>query len=104
VFGAASGNINACAFWSLGPSEPRVRINDSGPANILILQNRRDTATPIQGGQLYRRAFAQRSRLVTVDDNRHGVYVYGGNACALNAGTAWLVDGRSFQDTSCPAS
>jgi pimeloyl-ACP methyl ester carboxylesterase len=104
VFGAASGNINACAFWSLGPSEPPVKINDRGPANILILQNRRDTATPLLGGQLYRRQFAQRSRLVTVDDNRHGVYVYGGNACALNVGTAWLVHGRPFRDLSCPPS
>ncbi len=104
VFGAASGNINACAFWPLGPSEPPVKFNDRGPANILIMQNRRDAATPLLGGQIYRKKFAQRSRLVTVDDNRHGVYVYGGNACALNVGTAWLVDGERFQDTSCPAS
>ncbi|MFC7641690.1 alpha/beta hydrolase [Streptosporangium lutulentum] len=101
VFGAASGNINACAFWSLGPSEPQVKINDRGPANILIMQNRRDAATPLQGGQIYRREFAKRSRLVTVDDNRHGVYVYGGNACALNIGTAWLVDGWLPRDTNC---
>lgn len=104
VFGAASGNINACAFWSLGPSEPKVKINDRGPANILIMQNRRDAATPLQGGQIFRRAFAGRSRLVTVDDNRHGVYVYGGNACALGVGTAWLVDGKLPRDTDCPAS
>ncbi|BCB75209.1 alpha/beta hydrolase [Phytohabitans flavus] len=104
VFGAASGNINACAFWSLGPSEPQVKINDRGPANILIMQNRRDAATPLQGGQIYRREFAKRSRLVTVDDNRHGVYVYGGNACALIVGTAWLVDGKLPRDTDCAAS
>ncbi|WP_444948034.1 alpha/beta fold hydrolase [Micromonospora ureilytica] len=104
VFGGASGNINACAFWSRGPAEPQVKINDRGPANILIMQNRRDAATPLVGGQIYRKKFAQRSRLVTVDDNRHGVYVYGGNACALIIGTAWLVDGERFKDTSCPAS
>ncbi|WP_250032775.1 alpha/beta hydrolase [Paractinoplanes maris] len=104
IFGAASANINPCAFWKAGPSEPQVTINDNGPANIVIMQNRRDVATPLLGGQIFRKNFANRSRLVTVDDNQHGVYVYGGNACALNIGTAWLVDGKLPKDTSCAAS
>jgi pimeloyl-ACP methyl ester carboxylesterase len=104
IFGAASANINPCAFWPVGPAEPRVEINDDGPANVLILQNRRDVATPLRGGQIIRKKFAVRSRLVTVDDNRHGVYVYGGNPCALNIGTAWLVDGELPKDTNCEAS
>lgn len=104
IFGAASGNINPCAFWSLKSPEPQVAMNDNGPANILIMQNRRDVATPLIGGQIYRSEFAKRSRLVTVDDNQHGVYVYGGNACALNIGTSWLVDGKLPRDTDCEAS
>jgi hypothetical protein len=68
------------------------------------MQNRRDVATPLIGGQIFRKEFAKRSRLVTVDDNQHGVYVYGGNACALNIGTSWLVDGKLPRDTDCEAS
>ncbi|WP_250007857.1 alpha/beta fold hydrolase [Actinoplanes sp. M2I2] len=104
MFGAASANINPCAFWSLGPTEPQVAVNDDGPANILILQNRRDAATPLRGGQIIRAKFADRSRLVTVDENQHGVYVYDDNPCALNIGTAWLVDGVLPPDTNCAAS
>jgi hypothetical protein len=104
MFGAASANINPCAFWSLGPAEPQVAVNDDGPANILILQNRRDAATPLRGGQIIRAKFAHRSRLVTVDENQHGVYVYDDNPCALNLGTAWLVDGVLPPDTNCAAS
>ncbi|MBL7260095.1 alpha/beta hydrolase [Paractinoplanes lichenicola] len=101
MFGAAAANISPCAFWSRKSPEPQVEINDRGPANILILQNRLDLATPLVGAQLLRRDFAQRSRLVTVDDNQHGVYVFGGNACALNVGTAWLVDGKLPRDSKC---
>ncbi|MCA2211668.1 alpha/beta fold hydrolase [Jidongwangia harbinensis] len=104
MFGAASANINPCAFWSLGPAEPQVAVNDDGPANILILQNRRDAGTPLRGGQLIRAKFAHRSRLVTVDENQHGVYVFDDNPCALGVGTAWLVDGVLPPDTTCAAS
>nr|WP_255645826.1 alpha/beta hydrolase [Actinoplanes polyasparticus] len=101
MFGAASANISPCAFWSRKSPEPQAEINDNGPVNILILQNRRDVATPLVGAQILRREFAQRSRLVTVDDNQHGVYVFGGNACALNVGTAWLVEGKLPRDSNC---
>ncbi|MCO8277922.1 alpha/beta hydrolase [Actinoplanes sp. TRM 88003] len=104
MFGAAAANINACAFWSLGPGEPQVAVNDRGPANVLILQNRRDAGTPLRGGQIIREKFAHRSRLVTVDENQHGVYVFGDNPCALDIGTAWLVDGVLPPDTNCAAS
>ncbi|MFI5933855.1 alpha/beta hydrolase [Actinoplanes sp. NPDC051494] len=104
IFGAATANINPCAFWTAGPSKPQVEVNDNGPANVLIMQNRRDVATPLLGGQIFRKKFANRSRLVAVDDNQHGVYVYGGNPCALNIGTSWLVDGKLPKDTNCPAS
>ncbi|MFF0228448.1 alpha/beta hydrolase [Streptomyces sp. NPDC004629] len=105
LFGAAAANILPCAFWTLGPSEPQVKINDDGPTNILIMQNRHDPVTPLRGGQLFRKKFTDRSRLVTADGSGHGVYVYGGNACALNVGTAWLVDGvMPEKDVKCRAS
>jgi hypothetical protein len=65
------------------------------------MQNRRDVATPLEGAQIIRREFAERSRLVMVDDNQHGVYVYGDNACALTIGTDWLVNGDLPRDTTC---
>ncbi|MEK8174571.1 alpha/beta hydrolase [Streptomyces sp. M19] len=105
LFGAAAANILPCAFWPHGPSEPQVRINDDGPRNILIMQNRHDPVTPLLGGQLFREKFTDRSRLVTADGSGHGVYVYGGNACALNVGTAWLADGvMPKKDVKCRAS
>uniref|UniRef100_UPI0018ED2E06 alpha/beta hydrolase n=1 Tax=Glycomyces salinus TaxID=980294 RepID=UPI0018ED2E06 len=104
MFGAAAANINPCAFWHNDPAEPQVEIADEGPRNVLVLQNQRDVATPLEGGQLVREAFGDRARLVTVDGDGHGVYVYGDNPCALNTATRYLVDGRMpDSDVSCPA-
>ncbi|MET7371088.1 alpha/beta hydrolase [Micromonospora arida] len=94
LFGAASANITPCAFWKHPPTEPPVAINDKGPRNVLILQNRHDPVTPLAGGKLLREKFDKRSRLVTVDESGHGVYVLGGNGCALNVTTSYLVDGK----------
>ncbi|WP_091439965.1 alpha/beta hydrolase [Micromonospora yangpuensis] len=101
MFGAAGANIVPCAYWAHEPSEPPVAINDDGPRNVLILQNRRDPATPLRGGKLLREKFDDRSRLVTVDGSGHGVYVFGDNACALNVTTAYLVDGTMPEDRFC---
>ncbi|WP_444948036.1 alpha/beta hydrolase [Micromonospora ureilytica] len=98
------------------PADRRTRRTAAGPSGCLGRQQlrgtvvlagraeRRGAATPLVGGHIYRKEFAQRSRLVTVDDNPHGVYVHVGNACALIVGTVWLVDGELFKDTDCPAS
>ncbi|GAB2485058.1 hypothetical protein GCM10027063_28640 [Promicromonospora xylanilytica] len=103
MFGAASANILPCAYWS-EPIEPSVRITDEGPSNVLIMQNRRDPVTPLAGGELLHEKFGDRSRLVTVDGSGHGVYALGGNACALNVGTTYLVDGElPRRDVSCRA-
>jgi hypothetical protein len=42
-------NIWPCAFWSKVPVEPAVKVTASGPRDILLLQNRRDSATPWAG-------------------------------------------------------
>lgn len=103
MFGAASANMLPCAYWP-EPIEPPVQIDTDGPSNVLILQNRRDPVTPLAGGQLLNEKFGDRSRLVTVDGSGHGVYVLGKNACALNVGTAYLVDGKMpRRDLSCRA-
>ncbi|MBE1577103.1 alpha/beta hydrolase [Amycolatopsis roodepoortensis] len=94
LFGAAGANISPCAFWPYAPAEPPVAVKDKGPENVLVVQNRRDPATPLRGGQLLDEKFGARSRLVTVDASGHGVYVLGGNACALNTTTNFLLSGK----------
>jgi pimeloyl-ACP methyl ester carboxylesterase len=102
LFGAASANILPCAYWKTEPSEPPVKITDKGPRNVLILQNRHDPVTPYAGGKLLREKLGERSRLVTADGSGHGVYVLGGNACALNITTSYLVEGKlPATDTTC---
>ncbi|WP_410658833.1 alpha/beta hydrolase [Amycolatopsis sp. lyj-112] len=93
LYGAAAANITPCAYWSHEPAEPPVAINDDGPRNVLIVQNRRDAPTPLRGGQMLREKFEDRSRLLTVDGGGHGVYVLGGNPCALNVTTKYLAEG-----------
>lgn len=94
LYGAASANIMPCAFWPYEPAEPPVAVDDKGPANVLVLQNRHDPVTPHRGGTLLDEKFGDRSRLVSVNGSGHGVYVVGGNACALNTTTSFLVDGN----------
>ncbi|MFY1674569.1 alpha/beta hydrolase [Plantactinospora sp. WMMB334] len=102
MFGAATANVIPCAYWRYEPAEPPVEIVDDGPANVLILQNRHDPVTPLANAKLLHEKFEKRSRLVTVDGSGHGVYVLGGNACALNITTSYLVDGRMpTRDTTC---
>ncbi|NJQ01858.1 alpha/beta hydrolase [Streptomyces zingiberis] len=104
MYGAAAANITPCAFWPHTPAEPPVAINDEGPRNVLIVQNLRDPATPHAGGKMLRQKFADRSRLVSVDDTGHGVYVLGGNPCALDTTTRYLVDGEMpGKDVQCRA-
>lgn len=102
LYGAAAGNVMPCAYWKLGPSEPPVQIDDTGPADVLIVQNRRDPVTPLRGGELLDEKFGDRSRLVRVDGSGHGAYVLGANPCALDVTTDFLVDGTMpEQDVTC---
>ncbi|MFF0226220.1 alpha/beta hydrolase [Streptomyces sp. NPDC004629] len=94
LFGAAAANITPCAFWPYAPAEPPVSVDDDGPRNVLLVQNLRDAPTPHDGGKMLRQKFADRSRLLSVDDTGHGVYVLGDNPCALNTTTRFLVEGK----------
>ncbi|MFD2792138.1 alpha/beta hydrolase [Promicromonospora vindobonensis] len=98
LFGAAAANVNPCAFWHNDPVDPPLEIDDEGPENVLVLQNLRDPATPLLGGEITREAFGDRARLVSVDAGGHGVYVYGDNPCALNTATRFLLDGSLPRD------
>jgi pimeloyl-ACP methyl ester carboxylesterase len=102
LFGAAAANIMPCAFWAYELAEPPVPTNDEGPQNILVLQNERDPATPLLGGELIREKFEQRSRLVTADGSGHGAYIYGDNACLDGIATEFLLEGTMpKRDTEC---
>jgi hypothetical protein len=93
LFGAMMANIWPCQAWPFGQAERVTRVNDHGPRNVLILQNFRDPATTYPGAVQLRQAFAKRSKLVSVDQGGHGVYVITDNTCAGDIATAYLVDG-----------
>ncbi|ADB29923.1 TAP domain protein [Kribbella flavida DSM 17836] len=93
LFGAAGANIQPCAFWP-EPTQPPVRITDQGPANVLLVQNLRDPATPLAGAHKLLRAFGHRATMVTADQGGHGVYPAGKNQCAKHAVTTFLTTGQ----------
>jgi pimeloyl-ACP methyl ester carboxylesterase len=85
-------NVWPCAFWSKAPIELPVRVSAHGPRDILILQNRRDNATPWAGALGMAKALGRRAAFVGVDNGGH--YVYGtGSSCADKATVAFLVNG-----------
>lgn len=103
MYGAFVANIRPCAFWP-APAEPKVRITDRGPSNVLMVQNLRDPATPLAGALRTRRALGERARMVTVDQGGHVAYLTGSNACGNDAVTDYLATGkRSAHDSYCPA-
>lgn len=97
-----SANITPCAFWPAPLQEP-VRVHDRGPRNILVVQNRRDPATPWASGLGMRRALGRRAALITADFGGHGVI--GHQACATAVALDYLVtDTRQLPgDRVCPA-
>ncbi|TLW92089.1 alpha/beta hydrolase [Saccharomonospora piscinae] len=104
MFGAAGANITPCAFWPSEPAEPQVDITDEGPANVLIVQNRRDPATPLAGARQLREAFGDRARMVTADQGGHLAYLQLDNQCLNDLATDFLVTGeRPNRDVACEA-
>ncbi|MFE6056828.1 alpha/beta hydrolase [Kitasatospora sp. NPDC056446] len=97
-------NVMPCAFWPYAPAEPPVKVTGRGPANVLMVQNLRDPATPYSGALKLRAAFGERARMVTVDSGGHDAYLANGNACGDAAVTDYLVTGRRpAGDVFCPA-
>ncbi|WKD36456.1 alpha/beta hydrolase [Streptomyces xanthophaeus] len=94
-------NVLPCSFWQT-PTQKPTRITDDGPSNILMLQSRRDPATPLSGGLKMREALGDRARMVTVEQGGHGLYLGNGNACGDRAVTEFLTSGRRpARDTDC---
>lgn len=101
MFGPAAANVNPCAFWPAERAEPPVRVGGPGPANVLLVQNRRDPATPLSGARETRAAFGDRARMVTVEAGGHGVFTRE-NACGNAAVLGYLRDGVfPAADASC---
>ncbi|GAA1594228.1 alpha/beta hydrolase [Kribbella hippodromi] len=103
LFGAAGANINPCAYWPKPVEEP-VKVGSNGPANVLMVQNLRDPATPLAGAKQLRKAFGDRARMVTADQGGHGVYLLNKNQCANTAATSFLLTGQlPARDYHCSA-
>jgi pimeloyl-ACP methyl ester carboxylesterase len=92
-------NITACAFWPYEAEKP-VTITSHGPDNVLLIQNRRDPATPHTGAVKMLEAFGHRARMVTVNAGGHGSYLINGNPCGDNAVTTFLTQG-AHENTNC---
>ncbi|MEW1602288.1 alpha/beta hydrolase [Streptomyces sp. NPDC093808] len=85
-------NIWACAYWDK-PAEATAEVVKGGPRNTLILQNRRDNATPWESGVGLHKSLGDGSAFVGVDNGGH--HVYGeGSACADEATVGFLTTGR----------
>ncbi|MGW7578836.1 alpha/beta hydrolase [Streptomyces sp. NPDC054765] len=95
-------NVLPCTFWKDEPAERPTRITADGPSDILMVQNRRDPATPYSGALKMRAALGGRARLVTLEHGGHGAYLGNGTACGDRTVTAFLTTGRRpRQDTYC---
>ncbi|MGW0839112.1 alpha/beta hydrolase [Streptomyces sp. NPDC002787] len=95
-------NATMCAAWPFPPKEPAVRITDRGPSTVLIVQNRRDVATPLSGALKLREALGRRAVMVTVNSTGHDAYLANGNACGDRTVTRFLVTGeRPDGDVTC---
>jgi pimeloyl-ACP methyl ester carboxylesterase len=95
-------NIWPCAYWH-APIEAPVKVTSSGPRDVLVLQNRRDNATPWETGRGLRRTLGSRAGFVGVDNGGHYVY-HAGSTCADNATVAFLAEGKlPTADVHCTA-
>jgi pimeloyl-ACP methyl ester carboxylesterase len=96
-------NAMICAAWPFPQREPAVRVTGRGPSTILMVQNRRDVATPLSGARRLREALGRRAVMVTVDSTGHGAYLANGNACGDRTVTRFLATGeRPRRDVDCP--
>ncbi|RKT02625.1 pimeloyl-ACP methyl ester carboxylesterase [Streptomyces sp. 3211.6] len=96
-------NVTPCSFWKDRPVQKPTRITDDGPSDVLMVQSRRDPATPHSESLKMRRALGGRAVMVTVEQGGHGMYLGNGNACGDRAVTRFLTTGvRPARDTDCP--
>ncbi|WP_409185026.1 alpha/beta hydrolase [Amycolatopsis sp. VS8301801F10] len=104
MLGGLTANVWPCAHWPKQPIEPPVQFSDQGPANLLLVQNTRDPATPLSGALETRAQFGDRARMVTVDQGGHGAALPYTNSCGFGAVAEFLVNGtRPDTDKFCGA-
>ncbi|MFG2787364.1 alpha/beta hydrolase [Streptomyces sp. NPDC048419] len=95
-------NAMVCAAWPWQPERAPVRITDRGPSNVLLVQNRRDVATPLSGARKLREALGRRAVMVTVNSTGHDAYLDNGNACGDATVSRFLATGeRPRRDVYC---
>ncbi|WP_092778602.1 alpha/beta hydrolase [Actinokineospora terrae] len=92
ILGGMGANIWPCAFWP-EPLEPPTRVTPEGPTNVLLLQTRRDPATPYAGALGMRASLGPRARLITVDTGNHGAYDPTTPSCAITETHRFLATG-----------
>lgn len=99
----APANVTPCSAWATKPSAPEPKVTPLGKRNVLIVQNRRDPATPLSTARGMRRAMGADAVLVDIDAGGHGVLVHPEpNACAVGAVDTFLTSGKlPRKDTSC---
>jgi pimeloyl-ACP methyl ester carboxylesterase len=90
-------DVWACAFWPTQPVEAPVTVSDNGPRTTLVLQNKRDNATPWDAGIGLRKALGKRAAFVGVDNGGHYVF-NAGSACADAATVDFLTTGHLPDD------
>jgi pimeloyl-ACP methyl ester carboxylesterase len=87
-------NAMLCAAWPYAPKEAPVRITGEGPANVLLVQNKHDVATPLSGALKLREALGGRAVMVTVNSTGHDAYLANGNACGDRVVSRFLASGQ----------
>jgi pimeloyl-ACP methyl ester carboxylesterase len=100
--GGMPRNAMTCAAWPWEPREAPVHVTDRGPANILMVQNERDVATPLSGALKLRAALGRRAVMVLNDSTGHDAYLGNGTACGDAAVSRFLATGkRPAEDLYC---
>ncbi|MGW7087415.1 alpha/beta hydrolase [Streptomyces sp. NPDC054871] len=95
-------NAMPCATWPYRSKGAPVRITDSGPSNILLIQNERDPATPLTGALNLRKSLGKRAVMVTVNATGHDAYLANGNECGDRTVSHYLATGeRPGRDRYC---
>ncbi|WP_405672208.1 alpha/beta hydrolase [Streptomyces canus] len=92
--GGMPRNAMPCAAWPWEPKEAPVHVTGRGPANVLMVQNERDVATPLSGALKLREALGRRAVMVTNDSTGHDAYLGNGTACGDATVSRFLATGR----------
>lgn len=103
-FGELGSNIWPCAYWHYQPQEQLTTITANRPTHILMIQNKRDPATPYVGAVETRLRLGNSARMVSVDQGGHAAAYLAANQCATNTVNEYLATGSlPAHDTTCAA-